>query len=383
MAWQDDFRQHYPVTADKTYVNIAYTSPISPAVSQAIADFLADITYARSDKPQWLADADALRIRVARLLGGHARGIAFTKNTTEGLNIVAQGLDWQVGDNIVIDDQEHPTNAMPWLNLRPRGVEVRVAVSTAHRFSVDDLWAQVNERTRVVAVSWVQYSTGFRIDLAELGRRCKAAGIWLVVDGIQGAGLLQVHLDQWHIDAFAAGTHKGLLGPLGVGFLHVSPGLLAALRPAHVGPSGATSLDKSVGHWDIKVADVQDARRLETGNLNFPGLAGFARAVGLLEAAGPEQIEPYVLGLSAQLKRGLLEQGWDIASPQGEGEVSTTTSLRVADPKAFHAALTASGIVCTVVEYGLVRLSVAAYNNSEDVAAILAVTKALGAQSPA
>ncbi len=376
MSWQDEFRQWFPITRDKAYANIAYTSPLSPRVSGAVADFFDGITHARSDKPQWLRDADTLRTRLARLLGGDARRLAFTKNTTEGLNTVAQGLAWQNGDNLVVDDQEHPTNALPWLNLRRRGVEVRVARAEAHRYSVEDLWRLVDARTRLIAVSWVQYGTGFRTDIAELGRRCAERGIWLVVDGIQGAGLLRARVDEWRVDAFACGAHKGMLGPLGVGLLHVSPGLLDALDPLYVGPSGVTTLDKSGPQWRLGVSDPGDARRLETGNLNYPGIAGWAGALDLIEEAGPDRIEPWVLELSQALSEGLRALGAQVATPSGAESRSTTTALRVADPAQALAHLASEGVVASIVEYGYVRLSVGAYNNHADVDRILRAARA-------
>ena len=376
MSWQDEFRQWFPITRDKAYANIAYTSPLSPRVSGAVADFFDGITHARSDKPQWLRDADTLRTRLARLIGGDARRLAFTKNTTEGLNTVAQGLPWQDGDNLVVDDQEHPTNALPWLNLRRRGVEVRVARAEAHRYSVDDLWRLVDARTRLIAVSWVQYGTGFRTDIAELGRRCAERGIWLVVDGIQGAGLLRARVDEWRVDAFACGAHKGMLGPLGVGLLHVSPGLLDALDPLYVGPSGVTTLDKSGPQWRLGVSDPGDARRLETGNLNYPGIAGWAGALDLIEEAGPDRIEPWVLELSEALSEGLRALGAQVATPSGAESRSTTTALRVADPAQALAHLARAGVVASIVEYGYVRLSVGAYNNHADVDRILRAARA-------
>jgi len=375
MDWQKEFRQHFPITNTHLYANIAYTSPVSPAITQAIVAFMDDITYARRDKPQWLDDAQKLRHRIAKLLGGTATRIAFTKNTTEGLNIVAQSIPWNEGDNVIIDDQEHPTNALPWLNLRRRGVEVQIAKAKDHRFTVDDIWSLVNDHTRVIAVSWVQYSTGFRTDIKELGRRCKERGIWLVVDGIQAAGLLKASLDDWHIDAFAAGAHKGLLGPLGVGFLHLSESLLDALEPACIGPSGATTLDKSHGTLEVSVSDRLDARRLETGNLNFPGIAGFTRAIELLEAADPSRIEPWVLGLARKLSDGLREQGYKVASPcSNDGERSTTTSLHVADPAGFLAYLKQQKVIATMVEHNYIRLSMGAYNTPDDVSNILQIT---------
>ncbi|WYX25474.1 aminotransferase class V-fold PLP-dependent enzyme [Achromobacter xylosoxidans] len=378
MSWQDEFREWFPITRDKAYANIAYTSPLAPKVADGVAAFFDGITHARSDKPQWLRDAGALRARLARLIGG-ARRLAFTKNTTEGLNTVAQGLAWQEGDNLVVDDQEHPTNALPWLNLRRRGVQVRVPSARAHRYTVDDLWQHVDARTRLIAVSWVQYGTGLRTDIAELGRRCAERGIWLVVDGIQGAGLLRAEVDAWGVDAFASGAHKGMLGPLGVGLLHVSPRLLDALDPLYVGPSEITTLDKTGLQWQVGVSDAGDARRLETGNLNYPGIAGWAAALDLIEWARPERIEPWVLELSAALSDGLRAQGLQVVSPADAALRSTTTALRVADPAAALAHLAREGVVASIVEYGYVRLSVGAYNNHGDVDRILRAARGFAA----
>ncbi|CUI59313.1 aminotransferase class V-fold PLP-dependent enzyme [Achromobacter xylosoxidans] len=379
MSWQDEFREWFPITRDKAYANIAYTSPLAPKVADGVAAFFDGITRARSDKPQWLRDAGALRARLARLIGGDARRLAFTKNTTEGLNTVAQGLAWQEGDNLVVDDQEHPTNALPWLNLRRRGVQVRVPSARAHRYTVDDLWQHVDARTRLIAVSWVQYGTGLRTDIAELGRRCAERGIWLVVDGIQGAGLLRAEVDAWGVDAFACGAHKGMLGPLGVGLLHVSPRLLDALDPLYVGPSEITTLDKTGLQWQVGVSDAGDARRLETGNLNYPGIAGWAAALDLIEWARPERIEPWVLELSAALSDGLRAQGLQVVSPADAALRSTTTALRVADPAAALAHLAREGVVVSIVEYGYVRLSVGAYNNHGDVDRILRAARGFAA----
>ncbi|MFJ1300009.1 aminotransferase class V-fold PLP-dependent enzyme [Pseudomonadota bacterium AL_CKDN230030165-1A_HGKHYDSX7] len=375
MAWQDVFRQSFPITRELAYANVAYTSPLAPHVAQAVAAFFDDITHARSDKPQWLRDADALRGRLARLIGGDARRIAFTKNTTEGLNTVAQGLDWTPGDNLVIDDEEHPSNALPWLSLRRRGVEIRHVRASEHYFDADDLWAQVDDRTRLIALSWVQYASGLRSDIAELGRRCRKRGIWLVVDGIQGAGLLQVKVDAWQVDAFACGAHKGFLGPLGVGFVHLSPRLLEALDPPYLGPSAVTRVDRSGATPRIDVTDRADARRLETGNLNYPGIAGWAAALDLIEAAQPERIEPWVLELARALSEGLRGLGQDVVSdPRGR---STTNTVRLSAPDAALASLRQAGVVGSVVEGGLLRLSLAAYNNHDDVERILSAVHAL------
>ena len=204
---------------------------------------------------------------------------------------------------------------------------------------------------------------------------CAARDIWLVVDGIQGAGLLRARVDDWGVDAFACGAHKGLLGPLGVGFLHLSPALLDALDPPHLGPSGGLSLDKSGPEWRVAAPDRQDARRLETGNLNYPGIAGWAGALDLIEQADPARIEPWALELSRALADGLRGLGLDVVSPADASMRSTTTALRLPDPAAALAHLAEAGVVASIVEYGYVRLSLGAYNNHEDVDRILRVAR--------
>lgn len=371
MRWQDEFRQFFPITRDRVYANIAYTSPLSPKVASAVADFFDGIAHARSDKPGWLADADALRARLARLIGGDARRLAFTKNTTEGLNTVAQGLPWREGDNTgrgrpgASFERAAVAEPAPAWRGRARGLVGRTSLHRGRYLGARGC-AHAAGRAVLGAV---------RHGLAQrhrgTGPALRGRDIWLVVDGIQGAGLLRARVDDWGVDAFACGAHKGLLGPLGVGFLHLSPALLDALDPPYLGPSGGLSLDKSGPEWRVAAPDRQDARRLETGNLNYPGIAGWAGALDLIEQADPARIEPWALELSRALADGLRGLGLDVVSPADASMRSTTTALRLPDPAAALAHLAEAGVVASIVEYGYVRLSLGAYNNHEDVDRIL------------
>lgn len=374
MDWQQRFRDHFPITAQKIYLCQAYSSPLAPAVAQAVQGYFDGITYARADKPEWLAAAESVRAQVARLIGGQARQVAFTKNTTEGLNLVAQGFPWQPGDNVVIDDQEHPVNVVPWLNLRARGVEVRVAATEGRRVTLDAIWQRVDARTRMVAVSWVQYSTGVRADLQALGARCRALGIRLVVDGIQGVGLLPIDVAAWGIDALACGAYKALHGPLGVGFVHVVPELLAQLRPAHLGASVANRVDRGVGDWALRTTAEDDARRLEGGNINYPGVYGMARALILIDESRAERLGPWVLGLSARLDAGLRAQGYELLSA-GEPEAqSGIVCLRHPQAFALRKYLYAEGVVCNLLDTGAIRFSMGGYNTVDEMDRLLAIT---------
>lgn len=374
MTWQSDFRAHFPVLTQLRYANVAYTSPLSPVVSQAIGDFLASITYARSDKPQWLRDADACRAKIAHLINGNAKQVAFTKNTCEALNLVAQGLPWRSGENVVTNDQEHPSSLLPWLNLRKRGVEVRVVRARNREVSLDDILARIDDKTRAVAVSWVQSTSGQRLDIDTLAQVCQARGVRLVVDAIQGLGLLKLDLTKTPIDALANGSHKGLLGPLGIGFVHLSEALLDALEPAHLGPSAVTEVLFDDDETQIRPAikDRLDARRVETGNIDYVGVAGLTAALDLIQTATPERIEPWVSGLSRDFAERLRASGVDVITPRIASPGPITT-IRVANAAALGNALRDANVVASVVERDYVRFAFGAYNTSEDVEAIAGV----------
>ncbi len=374
MDWQQEFRQHFPITGEKIYACQAYSSPMAPVVSEAVMQFFDRVTHARADKPEWLAAAESVRGQIARLIGGEARHVVFTKNTTEGLNIVAQGYPWQPGDNLVIDDQEHPVNVVPWLHLRRRGVDVRVAATQDRRVTLDAIWQRVDARTRIVAVSYVQYSTGVRADIQALAARCRAQGIRLVVDGIQGVGLLPIDVAGWGIDALACGAYKALHGPLGVGFLYLAPDLLAELSPGHLGASVTNRIGRDTPDWSLREPAAGDARHLEGGNINYPGVYGMARALLLIDVARVDRLAPWVLALADRLDAGLRSQGYTLLSSNHEGENSSIVCLRHPQAFALRKYLYAQGVVSNLLDTGAVRLSMGGYNTPDEMDRILEIT---------
>lgn len=372
-VWQQHFRSQFPITHSKIYVCQAYCSPTAPRVSDAIQHFFSSLSMARADKPEWLAAAEGVRTQVAQRIGSKSREVAFTKNTTEGLNLIAQGYPWEDGDNMVIDDQEHPVNSVPWLHLRQRGVDVRVAPTQDRRVTVDAIWSRVDARTRVIAVSYVQYSTGVRTDLQALGERCRAHGIHLVVDGIQGVGLLPIDVERWGISALSCGAYKALHGPLGLGFLYVAPQLLERLRPAHLGPSFANRIDKKVEGWQV-TSTPGDARVLEGGNINYPAVYGLAQALLMIEEATVENLAPWTLALASRLDAGLRAQGFEILSSIHPGENSTIVCIRHPQAFALRKYLYAQDVVCNLLDTGSIRFSMGGYNTPQEMDRILEIT---------
>ena len=234
--------------------------------------------------------------------------IAFVKNTAEGISILANGIKYNEGDNIVIADQEHQSILFPWIAARERyGVELKVVKSIGKDVDVDGLIAAIDEHTRVVAVSSVQFSTGFRADLKKLGAACKEKGVIFCVDGIQALGRLKIDVQEMNIDWLAAGGNKGLLATLGAGFVYCSDRIVKDIIPCYAGyqstvshvspPSITTEFDHL--EW------YPHARRFESGNLSYNCIEAISNGVDLVLELGIENIESHIKMLEKHL-RGLI-----------------------------------------------------------------------------
>ena len=372
MEWYDEFRTNFPATQDQIYANMAYFNPLPTNVIKAMNGLMNEVNRGIVNKEAWKKDQPVIRDKLSQLVNCKPHEIAFTKNTCEGLNIVAQGLTWKPGDNVVVNDQENLSNVFPWLNLRQQGVEVRILKARDYRLPVDHIMSLVDSRTKVVAISYVQYGSGFRADLASLGPKCHAAGTRLIVDGIQGIGVLKFDAKNWNVDAVACGGHKGLLAPIGVGFLFCKEDLLKELHPAFLGPSAATQINRGAD-FSLEFSSLSDARRLEYGNLNYIGLAGLKAGLELLERAGIERIENRVLRLSRLLDSGLRELGYRVISPSIPEEQSSLVVLILPDPDDFWNYLKTHNIVAMRQKLGTIRFSFHAYNNDEEVYRILEI----------
>ncbi len=185
--------------------------------------------------PEWAERIVEIRRACAQLINAGPEEIAFVKSTSHGLSIVAQGLDWRPGDNVLIYEKEFPSNIYPWLNLKSKGVEVRTIPSRDGRILFEDISRLINSRTRLLAISSVQFSNGFRIDLEKVGSLCRDKQVLLCVDAIQSLGMVPMDVKAFHIDFLSADAHKWLLGPEGIGIFYCSNGLAERLSPPLIG----------------------------------------------------------------------------------------------------------------------------------------------------
>src|SRR6266853_6160048 len=231
-----EMRALYPIARRYAYLDHAAIAPLATPVRSTIEVFLGRMTEEPFDLAHWERFRSQVRGRIAELLAVGPESTAFTKNTTSGLGLVAVGLDWQAGDNIVGVDREFPANIYPWMGLKRKGVDLRLYRAQHGRIDVKALVRLCDQRTRVLAISAVQFWSGFRTDLGALSTALKGRDVLLVVDAIQAVGGLRLDLSQTPVDFLAVGAQKWLLGPMGVGFAYVGPRMLDRLNPVTIGP---------------------------------------------------------------------------------------------------------------------------------------------------
>jgi selenocysteine lyase/cysteine desulfurase len=359
--------QEFPISGRRAYLNNASIGPMSEPVIAAVEAFLHDVRdNGRNNYPIWCDYADThIKRRVGSLIGASATEIAFVKNTTEGLATVANGLDWRDGDNVVLADIEYPSNVYCWMRLARRGVSIRWVASRSGRVPVDALAAAIDSRTRLISLSAVQFSNGFRQDLAATSELCARRGVLLNLDAIQWIGALRLDLSQYHVDFLSAGGHKWLLAPIGTGFFWCNARSLGHLEPPTV---GYHSVDKGEAHMDYDLVYRAGAGRFEEALVNLPGIWGLDAAIKVQLALGSDVIERHILDLGELAEDLLRGRGWTITSPRDPAERSgnlcfTRPGL---DADTVAARLREAG-VDLAVRGGSLRISPSYYNTKADI----------------
>jgi selenocysteine lyase/cysteine desulfurase len=303
----------FPITRRYAYLNHASVAALPRPVVEVMTQYLVERGQAGSEAlSDWDGRHEEIRQLAARFVGAHRDEIAFTGSVSHGLNIVAAGLDWRPGDNLICAETEFPANVYPWTHLQRRGVEIRFAPDQDNRILVDDVAALLDERTRLVAISFVEFGTGYRNDLDALTRVCHEGGVCVCVDAIQGLGALQFDLAQTPVDFLATHAAKWMLGPIGAGFLYVRRDLLPRLEPVMTGWRAVVDRDDYY-RYDSPLRDT--AERFEPGSPNIVGLLGMAAAIELLLLVGLDQIEARILALTEYLINGLQARGCTITTP--------------------------------------------------------------------
>jgi len=372
MDWSA-FRSQFPVTASWAFFDHAAVAPLPTPAVMALHDYATSlaangITAFR----QWAARLARVRELAAKLINSPTpEDVYFVPNTTHGISVVAEGFPWQPGDNVVLAAEEYPANQYPWMNLAPRGVEVRAVPSRGSRVIIDDLRAAMDLRTRVLTVSAVEFASGFRHDLDALGELCRERGVFFFVDAIQALGVFPFDVQKTPIDALAADGHKWLLGPEGAGIGYIRREWVERLHAFGV---GAFSV---VNPWAFSTIDFRlkpHAGRWEGGAYNMPGLTAMGASIELLLNAEIENVRQRVLELTDYLCAAAVTRGWQVFSSRVESEKSGIVSLihPTLPPEDVVKRCRAAGVVVNA-RAGRVRVSPHAYNTEAEIDQFLQV----------
>jgi len=361
----EHYRALFPVADKFIYLDHAGVAPMSLRVKQAVDAFLIEsATEGAFHYPAWSQRVVDCRRNCARLINAEPDEIAFVKSTSHGLSIVASGLDWKPGDNVLVFEKEFPSNLYPWMRLQAKGVQVRNIPSKNGRILTEDIEQLIDERTRLVAISAVQFSNGFRTDLVKLGTLCRAKNVLFCVDAIQSLGIIPMDVKACNIAFLAADAHKWLLGPEGVGIFYCRSGLADQLDPPLIGwKSVQNEFDFDHANLVLKAT----ALRFEEGSMNLLGIFGLHAAVELLFEIGITKIEQRVLDLGDLIIELATRKGYEVTTPLPRSERGGNITVRGPfDPVKMRDALREKGIMVNARGGGL-RVSPHFYNTEDEI----------------
>jgi len=359
-------RNEFPTLANWTYLDVARKTVPPRCQERALQEYCRDV-YANAGADAWSAvNVAETRAVMARLLGAKPAEIAFTKNTTEGLNIAAHAFDLAAGDNIVLTNMEHLANIWVWKHWEAKGVEIRYAEHRNGRLTLDAFVEKMDGRTRVVSTAYVTYGNGYRVNLPALGQVCRERAIRLVVDGVQAAGILAAPLSGLGADMVAIGGHKGLFGLTGSGLVYCREELVNELKTPFIKAPVAEGSVLARAHVNSQFDYVRIAHRFEGGNPNFLGIRVLRRGAEFLQSIGLPHIEQRVRELSSTCLRLLKEAGLKTLTPEAWEERAQIINVLVPNAGGLMERLREKHRIVTNVKDGALRLSMSFFNNEED-----------------
>lgn len=372
------WRSQMPISPEWAYFDHAAVAPLSGPAADAGRQFIQQAaSMGDTVWPQWSGNVERLRNSIAELITADSKEICLVPNTTTGINLVAEGWPWRAGDNVILPEGEFPSNLFPWENQRERGVEVRLVPRRDGQVLVDDLMERVDENTRIIAVSWVGYASGYRLDIESLVEKAHRRGALVFLDAIQGLGVFPLNVQQIPVDFLAADGHKWLLGPEGAGIAMIRKEHLGKLRCGNVGWGSV----RSPHNYQNPVFELrEEAARFESGSANMIGAAAFAASVELFlqirRRLGEAAIADRILGLTRELDSMLREAGGTTRMPSDPQRQSgiLTFELPNARPAEFRNRALAEKVVVSCRDGGI-RASVHAYNDADDLRRLVNVVR--------
>ena len=374
-------RRLFPGASQCTYMNVGVRGLLATPVREAVERYLDAHMAGLDTKGDLLATVERVRERFAAFVGAHADEIAITKNTSEGLNIVAAGLSWSHGDNLVYcPELEHPNNVYPWLNVRRRwDVELRAIPPRDGRIPIDQMIDAIDTHTRLVTVPSVSFSPGFLTPIRRLADACRARGVFLLVDAAQSIGVMHTDVQAMGADALAVATQKGLLGLYGMGYLYCRREWAERLRPTYLArfsvDLGADAHETAMNPDRLSMRP--GARRFDLGNYNYLAATACDASLEILAGIGTREIEGHVRGLARRLAHGLLSEGMPVSGGASREDLAHMVAVGksgggrhyTAEDPAMNSLyqFLAEHRVRLSIRRGVLRFSLHLYNNDGDV----------------
>ena len=373
-------RRQFPVTERMLYLDPAHQTPLATNVREALLGFYREGNEMAGPKPVWLDRVEQVRARVAKLLNAEPAEIAFTKNTSEGMNIAANALPLAAGDNVLLVEGDHPNNAYAFLNLRRKGVEVRFVPMAGETARAEMFAPHIDGRTRAISLSHVTFHAGQRFDIASIGALCAEKKIYFIVDAMQSTGVIPLDAGASGASLIGSGCHKGLLVPQGLGILYCRQDL-TELQPAYMAMS---SLADPPGDYIARADNMAlkpGAGRFEIGNVNLPDIHALDASLSLIESVGVAAIEAHLQDLGDRLIEQIDALGIRLVGPRARADRSP--HIYVLDlPAQDWADYLASRQVRVSPERDGIRVSFGLFNNAGDVDRFAQILTERGAMLP-
>lgn len=368
----DAIRSLFPATQHLTYLNSAAVSPMPVTAIEAINSQLNDVArHGSAHYQDWVDTRDRARGLAAAMLGVRADQIAFLRNTSDGIASIANGMTWAPGDNIVSFEREFPANFYAWRRIRDEfGVELRLCPERGGRIDIEEFIALIDSNTRAVAISAVQYASGYRADLERIGRAARAVDALFCVDIIQGFGAIAYDLPAQFVDAACGASHKWLCAPEGCGIMYLSDRARERVQPTLV---GWISVDSPWDFEDREQPFRQSALAWETGTGPSSLFYGLEQSLKLLSDTGIDRIESHLAALTDHLCDGLAEKNYEIVSSRAPGERSQIVCIKHRGDLSSNqiASHLESEKIVVSPRGDRVRIAPHFYNNAEDIDRLL------------
>jgi cysteine desulfurase / selenocysteine lyase len=364
-------RELFPyIKTGKIYFNHASTGPVSTRVLSAVNGHLLNAsTHKIDDFPTIISTVEETKKELGAYLNCRPERIAFLDNTTNGINVIANSIEWKRGDRILLNDAEFPANVYPFMNLKKKGVEIDFVKSINGAASAEQIIDAVTDSTRLISISFVQFLSGYRVDLGKIGRVCREKNIIFSVDAIQGMGALRIDVEQDKVDFISSGTQKWMLGFQGMSFIYVSEELQKKMSPAYM---GWLSVKDAWNLLDFNLEPKDSAELFQTGTINTLGVFALNASLKLFKEFGYDNVEKNVLDNSEYLIHHLKRVGVIPMNDVKRENLSGIVTFKHSGIQAVYERLVEENIICAVREDAL-RIAPHFYNTEEDIDKLILV----------